>query len=84
MTKDGWIPVDIALPFMDCDVFVSVHVRGYWYDGECIEYDITKYGRFNADFLEFQHRNHCPINCKDKRVTAWQPIPEPYKEKTND
>ena len=69
----GWIPVSERLPENECGVLVTVngkHNNITFIDAlEIAEYDSTE-GWIIEGYLDWTNPD----------VTAWQPLPEPYKE----
>lgn len=76
--NNGWIPVSERLPTIkecqenDCRFIVTDGNRRYqnWFD-----YEDNYFDRCACNGLGLK---------RDSYVIAWQPLPEPYKEDTND
>ncbi len=83
--NDGWIPVEERMPEDDIDVLITyVDVD----DEEETWIDITTYGdaTLGGNKLDYKEwRNPFPYFKGNYKVTAWKPLPEPYRpERSND
>lgn len=77
--NDGWISVDERLPEDDIEVLITyVDVD----DEEETWIDITTYGdaTLGGNKLDYKEwRNPFPYFKGNYKVTAWKPLPEPYR-----
>ena len=84
--KDGWIPCSERLPEESGYYLVTYH---NWSDGNFLpKYDDTYVRRLHYQISEHFVGWNYPKNVDDraendchKEVIAWQPLPEPYKER---
>ena len=86
--KDGWIPCSERLPEESGYYLVTYHD---WSDGNFLpKYDDTYVRRLHYQISEHFVDWNYPKNVDDraendchKEVIAWQPLPEPFKEREN-
>ena len=81
-SEPKWIPVTERLPEYETDVLVTVEG---WYKGKLIDRatDLATYWQHGSYIDNFETLNDW-IEYGEWKVTAWMPLPKPYREETGD
>lgn len=82
--KDKWIPVDEQLPEKSGDYLMTwTAITGTYANNvfmELCEYEeLNEYDYEHNRFKGIWHMEDCIDDCTGVYVTAWMPLPEPYK-----